>query len=416
MARRSLPEADPARILYLATTFPRLSETFLQREVAHLGRLLPLELISLWRGGQADRPPAASLLPEKFAALLPSLLTHLSRTPDRWREVVATASRHPPRSFLQWQELLLGLGAGVLLARRHGRTAPAWVHASWAAAPATAAWVLHRIHGWPYSFEAHAYDLFQDGGDPLLAEKIATADWVRTSTMAARRELLERGARPERVLLVRRGLPALPPERSPESRAASPPRPPRELRLLSVGRLVPKKGFFRQLEIYAALARRGIQFHATILGDGPERSRLAARARAHGIADRVTFLGAAPNAEVFRALARADLFLFTGVIAADGNRDGLPNAVAEAMAANVPVLAHSLPGVAEAVRDGETGILLPTLEVGAWADRILALRNDPRERERLGRNARQWVLDHFRTEENTRALATRLRASAGLDP
>jgi glycosyltransferase involved in cell wall biosynthesis len=414
MARGIRPAHGPAGILYLATTFPRLSETFLGREVACLHALLPLELISLWRGGQAAEPTATSLLPSNLNALLPSLATRLAREPGRWREVVATAGRHSPRSPLQWQELLLGLGAGVLLAQRHRPSPPAWIHAAWASAPATAAWVLHRTRGWPYSFEAHAYDLFQDGGDPLLAEKIATARWIRTSTRAARRELLARGARPEQVLLIRRGLPSLPPARSHENLQPATAPEARPLHLLSVGRLVPKKGFHRQLDIYAALAQRGTPFHATVIGDGPERARLAARAAALGLHDRVTFRGAAPNTEILAALATTDLFLFTGVIAADGNRDGLPNAVAEAMAASVPVLAHDLPGVAEAIRDGETGALLPSLEPTAWARRILALANEPRERERLGRNARQWVLDHFRTEENTRLLAAQLRTSAGL--
>jgi colanic acid/amylovoran biosynthesis glycosyltransferase len=133
------------------------------------------------------------------------------------------------------------------------------VYAAWAGAPATAAWLLWRVTGIPYGTGAHAYDLYEHGGDWWLMEKVALARFVHTSTEMGRRTLLERGADAARVVVIRRGL-----ETFPELKPLRPARRP--LRLVCVARLVPKKGLGSSSESTRRCGMRGMDFSARIVG------------------------------------------------------------------------------------------------------------------------------------------------------
>lgn len=392
------------RILYLCTTFPRLSETFVEREVRYLRERLPLEVHSLWRGGSPDGIPVRVFRLRFLFRLFLRVPAWLLRDPSGLVRILETLLRNPPRSLLSVQETHLGLAAGILLADEVRSDPPRWIHAVWATAPATAAWTIHCLTGARFSFGAHAYDLFQHGGDCLLREKIAAAAWIRTSTAAAARELERRGAPAAKIVLVRRGLASLPDPVEPRD-----PSPP--LRALSVGRLVPKKGFRRQIELYRAWKEAGVPFEAVLVGDGPLRAELEAEVRSLGLGDRVFLPGALPASAVGPWYRWADLFLFTGAVSRDGDRDGLPNVVPEAMAHGLPVLATPSPGVREAVRDGETGVLLHGADPKVWAVGALRLWHAPRRRRRIARQARAWVEENFRSAENTARLAERLENS-----
>lgn len=393
------------RVLYICTTFPRLSETFVEREVGHLRQSLPLEVHSLWKGGRHPSIPVRGRRLRELLRLFLAVPLWLFRRPGALAGLIETILRHPPRSLLSLQETGLGLGFGILLATDARRDRPAWIHAIWATAPATAAWTAHRLAGLPFSFGAHAYDLFQRGGDPLLGVKIREAAWIRTTTSAAREELLLRGADSARIVLIRRGL-ALPAEIV----QPRPPSPP--LRIISIGRLVEKKGYALQLDLYERMAREGIPFEAVIVGEGPQRSLLEERIRAGGLAARVRLAGALPHAEAVRELRRSDLLVFTGTVSRDGDRDGLPNVVPEAMAHGIPVATRPAAGVLEAVEDGATGIALPGDDPGDWCQRIGRLWEDTAARRRIAANARAWVENHFQTERNAALLAEKIRASA----
>ncbi len=386
------------RVLYLCTTFPRISETFVEREVRFLRQSLPLEVHSLWRGGHA---PGIPVRPHPLRRLF-RLFFHIPRWtvrhPRRMCRLLEAVLRHPPRSFLDAQETGLGLGTGILLADEIRRDPPGWIHSVWATAPATAAWTVHILTGTPFSFGAHAYDLFQNGGDCLLREKIASAAWIRTSTTAGREELVRRGADPERVHLVRRGLETLPEMNTPRSAEGGP-------RVLSVGRLVEKKGFRDQILLFAEWKKMRFPFEADIIGDGPLRRELENLIASHGLTRQVRLRGALPRHEIDPWFQRADLFLFTGLVARTGDRDGLPNVVPEAMAHGVPVAARASPGVCEAVADGETGVLLHSKSPGTWATNLAELWRDRDRRTLLAANARSWVEREFRTADNSRNLA-----------
>jgi len=181
---------------------------------------------------------------------------------------------------------------------------PALVHGAWAGAPATAGWILWRMHGWRYSCGAHAYDIYEHGGDWWLLEKLQHARFIHTSTEMGRRELTARGVPPGKIVCIRRGLDTFP--------AFKPLRPDRRpLRLLCIARLVAKKGLDYQLQIYAALKAAGIAFEARVVGDGPLRESLDALAVKLQLTDHLRFTGQLAQPEVWQQLAWAGVLLIT---------------------------------------------------------------------------------------------------------
>ena len=208
-------------------------------------------------------------------------------------------------------------------------------------------------------------------------------------------------------MLSRRGLPGLPALRP------ALPSDHGEVRLLSVGRLVPKKGHVHQIDACRELARRGQAFRLRIIGGGPLAADLRARIAGAGLADRIELAGERPPAEAEAAYAWADVFWHTGIVDAQGDRDGLPNVVPEAMAHGLPVISSAAGGAAEAVIDGATGLIVDPADPRALADAVRRLANDPALCSRLGTAGRRWVAENFLSETNIRRLARAFTETAG---
>lgn len=400
-------DSAPPVIALLFTTFPKASEVFLQRDVAALrAHGLHLRLYSLWGGGGTFQglPVRRFNLWRLVPLFLFTLPWNAVRRSRLLRDLVAGVFRRRPPSWLNFWENLLGAGFAGCCYREFRRAPPALVHAAWAGAPATAAWLLGRLLGLPYSSGAHAYDLYEHGGDWWLAEKLAAARFVHTSTEAGRRHLIARGVPAAKLHVIRRGLPAGP--------APKPLRTPRQpLRLLAVARLVPKKGLEHQLRIHAALRAAGLPFEARLVGDGPLRPALARLAARLGLATQVHFLGEQTAAEVARHYAWADVLLHTGIVAPSGDRDGLPNVIPEAMAAGVLVVTSPVSATTEAVQAGHTGLVADVADPAAWVAALRQLGDDDALAERLRRGARQWVEANYDAAKNTARLAACFRAA-----
>ncbi len=396
--------ADAPVITYLFTTFPQSTETFLQREIiAMRAHGVPLQLYSLWGGGGTFRGVRVHTFNKwRLLTLLWMIPYESSRRPDVLKQLLRGLCTRRAPSWLNFWENMLGAGFACLFARRFRRDRPQWIHAAWGGAPATAAWLLWRLDGHRYSAAAHAYDIYEHGGDWWLAEKLAPAAFVHTSTEMARRSLLERGLPEAKVVCIRRGLDRLP-LLKPLRRSRSP------LHLVAVARLVEKKGLDRQLRIYAALAASGVEFEARIIGEGPLRAQLETLAGTLGIGSKVTFAGHLPQHEVWDQLAWADALLHTGVVAPSGDRDGLPNVIPEAMAAGVVVLTSPAAATTEAIAPGVTGLVLDVEASHAWVAALRRLRDDDPWAEALRAGARAWVEEHFDAHRNAARLLAEFR-------
>lgn len=395
---------DPHAIAYLFTTFPKDSETFLQREITAMRGLgVTLRLYSLWGGGGSFREiPVARFNKWRLLTLLWMIPYESWRRPAVLRQLLHGLFTRRAPSWQNFWENMLGAGFACLHAREFRRHPPALIHAAWGGAPATAAWLLWRIDGHRFSAAAHAYDLFEHGGDWWLEDKLIHAALIHTSTEMGRDALVARGLPAERIACIRRGLDRLPPLR--------PLRTPRiPLSLLCVARLVEKKGIDRQLRIHAALRDAGMACNARIVGDGPLRQSLEKLAGELGLAGRVTFTGHLPEEEIWRELERADVLLHTGVIAPSGDRDGLPNVIPEAMAAGVLVITSPVAATTEAIRDGVTGIVADSGAPEAWVAALRRIATDDVWADRIRIEARRWVEEHFDAHRNASRLLDRFR-------
>jgi colanic acid/amylovoran biosynthesis glycosyltransferase len=400
-----LPDAPPT-IAYLFTTFPKSTETFLQREIIAMQALgVRLRIYSFWGGGGTFRGIPVTPFPKWK---LFTLLWMIPYEGNRRREVLKQLlhglfSRRAP-SWLNFWENMLGAGFACLWAGEFRRAPPQWVHAAWGGAPATAAWLLWRLDGHRYSAAAHAYDIYEHGGDWWLREKLEHAAFIHTSTEMGRRSLRELGLPAERIHCIRRGLDRLLPVK--RLRTAREP-----LRLACVARLVEKKGLDRQLRIYAALQKAGVAFDARIAGDGPLRTELERLAGQLGIAASVTFAGHLPQHEVWSLLNWADVLLHTGIVAASGDRDGLPNVIPEAMCVGTLVVTSPAAATTEAIRDGETGLVVPVDQTAGWVAALKRLASDDALAERMRANARGWVEQNFQAHDNAARLLGLFRAA-----
>lgn len=403
--------AAPPVIAYLFTTFPKSTETFLQREIIAMKRHgVNLRLYSLWGGGGTFR----GLRVERFnkwrlLTLLWLIPAEAWRRPAVLRQLLHGLRTRRAPSWLNFWENMLGAGFACVFARAFRRSPPALVHAAWGGAPATAAWLLWRIDGHRYSAAAHAYDIFEHGGDWWLQDKLIHAAFIHTSTEMGRRALAQRGVPADRIVCIRRGLDHLP--------AVKPLRALRTpLRIVCVARLVEKKGLDHQLRIYAALAAAGVPFAARIAGDGPLRPELERLAGHLGLGARLTFTGHLPHHEVWDQLAWADVLVHTGVIAPSGDRDGLPNVIPEAMAAGVLVVTSPVAATTEAITQGVTGLVAPVDATADWVSALRRLATDDAFAEKLRAAARHWVEENFDAHRNAARLLARFDAAIAEPP
>ncbi|HEX7630889.1 MAG TPA: glycosyltransferase family 4 protein [Lacunisphaera sp.] len=382
------------------TTFPKTSETFLQRDVAALqAKGLSLKLYSLWGGGGTfNGLPVQAFnkwrLIEVFLVIIP---WNCIRRPRLMRDLFEGVFTRRAPSWLNFWENMLGAGFAGSFEPEMRRDPPALVHGAWAGAPATAGWILWRMHGWRYSVGAHAYDIYEHGGDWWLLEKLRHAQFIHTSTEMGRRELTHRGVPPEKIVCIRRGL-----DRFPAFKALRPRRQP--LRLLCIARLVPKKGLDYQLRIYAALRAAGIRFEARIVGEGPLRGDLQNLATELQLVDAVQFTGQHAQPEVWEQLAWADVLLHTGIVAPSGDRDGLPNVIPEAMSAGVLVVTSPVSATTEAISQERTGLVADVDLPLAWVVALRRLSEDDALAERLRAGARRWVEENYDAHRNTARL------------
>jgi glycosyltransferase involved in cell wall biosynthesis len=271
--------------------------------------------------------------------------------------------------------------------------------------PASVARYAAVLRGLPWCASAHAKDIWTTPAWEK-AEKLRDCAWATTCTATGAAHLRELAPGAE-VMLTYHGLDA--------TRFAAPQRTRgpdgtdrrRPVRLLGVARLVPKKGIEVLLEALAALPPE-LHWRYEHVGRGPLREALSAAAERLGLAGRIAWRGALPQDQVVEAYRAAELFVLANRIAADGDRDGLPNVLLEAGAMELGVVASRTAGVSELVEDGLNGWLVPPDDPAALAAALAALIRDPAARLRLGRAGRRRVLEQFAADPGIDRLAARL--------
>ncbi len=386
------------RILYVTTTFPVYSETFLQREARALAELgADLQILSL-HGGDAEFEGIAI---ERFSKwellelfwLLPWMIIFRFAL---FRKYIGELFGTKPRYWLNFWENLFGLGAAIVRESWLQERKPEIIHCVWSSAPAAFGWLESSLISIPFSMGAHAYDVFERGGDWLLRPKARDAAFIHTSTESAAGEL-SRFVSSSKIHLIRRGM-----NRFPEFK---PLRKDRQcLRIVCVARLVEKKGFPFQLGIYEALRAAGVDYEARIIGEGDLRASIEAGIEKRGLEDRVALKGRLSLEETLENVGWADVLFHTGIIARNGDRDGLPNVIPEAMASGTVVIASPVSGVVEAITDSVTGLLCDVEDANSWVESCRRIQSDDSLCDELRSMAREWVEREFLASRNSGRL------------
>lgn len=386
------------------STYPILTTTFIDKELLEARRLgLDIVLVAIRRAGRGKYSPAVQRLSEEGVYLLPVSVSALIRAHlyffvTRFRAYVGTlfyllSQEHP--SWRARAKTVLHFGEGILAAAILRDKSVEHLHAHFANNAATIAMVIHRITGTPYSLTAHAVDIYV--APAYLAAKIGDAKFATTCTKY-NKEYLER-ATGHRVELIYHGL-----DFDDVASAPSVPPKPSVPLILSVGRLIEKKGFPYLVQACARLRRDGYAFTCEIVGDGPDERSLRALVEELDLTDTVVLRGALPHADVLREYSRATMFVMPCIVAEDGNRDGIPNVILEAMAYSLPVISTDVSGIPEVVRDNCTGWLTKSRSVDGLSVAMARVLDHPQDAAEIGQKACQFVRQHFDIRQNVGRL------------
>lgn len=399
-----LPPNQESTVGYILSAWPRLSETFILNEVVALERLGGRLRIFSIKNPNNDpvhakvaevRAPVTNLsIVSHRRAIWQANLRFFFRRPVRYCQTLLQAMRfrrHCVRRFFQ---------AGYL-AEILSREPVAHLHAHFAHDPTLVAMFTHRLTGIPYSFTAHAKDIYVKTPPEVLRAEAELAQAVVTCTEYNRKYLVDQvGLRLNGKLhCIYHGLDLSQfkfkwPR---DSQTGAP-------IIVSVARLEKKKGLDDLVCAAAILRRRGHRFQVEIIGDGPLRQALETRVMQLGLNDRVRLLGALPHEGVCSAYQRASIFALPCIVAADGDRDGVPNVLPEAMASGVPVVATPISGIPELIETELHGLLVPPNSPEMLADALDRLLTQPELCDRLARAARAKVEARFSKDVNSARL------------
>ncbi len=249
----------------------------------------------------------------------------------------------------------------------------------------------------------HGYDLtsfLQDRPDGVYAELFREGDCMVPISSFWKDRLIDLGAPAEKIDVVRLGVDIDAFEYSERTRSAG-----EALRIISVGRLCDKKGHRYLVAAVAELAKRrpDLPLHLDLVGDGELREDVAEQISTLGLGHVITLHGAIQNSEVSALLGAAHVFALHSVIAENGDMEGIPVSIMEAMASGLPVVSTLHSGIPELVEDGVSGFLVPEGDAVACADAIEKLAETPELATSMGRRAREIIVDKF--NRNTQAKA-----------
>jgi glycosyltransferase involved in cell wall biosynthesis len=386
---RSSPSAE-GRVGFVLKGYPRLSETFIAQEVRALEqRGLDIQIVSLRHPTDRARHPVHGQIRAPVLYLPEYLKDEPPRVFKAWgrarllpgyasarRAWLADLVRDPTPNRIRRFGQALVLAAELPQDLRH-------LHAHFLHTPASVARYAAIMRGLSWSVSAHAKDIWTMPAWEKR-EKLGSAQWAVTCTEAGRRHLAELMPSPGTVALAYHGLDLdrfAPPR--PRDAGADGSDPARPVIVLSIGRLVEKKGY-GDLVNALALLPADLAWRFVHIGGGALAPRLRRQAMRLGLAPRIEWRGARPQPEVLAAYSEADLFVLAAKIGRDSDRDGLPNVLMEAQSQRLACVATQLPGIAELVEDGRTGVLVPPGNPRALASALEALIRDPAQRSRLG--------------------------------
>jgi colanic acid/amylovoran biosynthesis glycosyltransferase len=412
-AARSGTRRVPGRtVVYVVGTYPLLTTTFIDREIAALRRWgLDVRIVAARRPA-AEAPLSNEqralaqgttyLIPVAWPRLVAAHLRFLLSRPATYVGTLLHLVTRPHPDCRARAKTILHFGEGVFAAHLAGDRSVHELHAHFADRAATIALVASRLLRRPYSLSVHAgADIFVR--PVLLREKLTGARHVVTCTSHNKAHLadLVGEALGRKITTIPHGLDLAGYRPGPAARNGLP-------LVLAVGQLAERKGFAQLVTACGVMRDRGYRFECRIIGRGPQRPRLDGLIAALSLGDVVSLRGALSHESVVDHYRQATMVVLPCVRTEQGDVDGIPNVLVEAMALGVPVVSSDLPAIRELVTHGVDGLLVPAGDSEALAAALCRLLDDPQLRRRLGGEGRHTVVERFDVEKNVQMLADTL--------
>jgi glycosyltransferase involved in cell wall biosynthesis len=389
-----------SKILYITSSLPSLTLTFIYREIIALEKLgVQIDIVSMNRpnienvSGQA-RPFLNRILYMDQIGLhrqVAALVAVLFAQPRRFAKMLLVLLQARPRAGVRdFARLSYHFISAAYLFRQMRSSGHVQIHAHFVSGPSSIAMFLSGLSGVPFSFTMHGSQIYID---PLgLVAKLDRCRFAVSVSNYHRQYVLNTygDAHSEKLRVVHCGLEMEqfpPPIR--QGRSNGP------FRILGVGRLVEVKGFEYLLRACAELKKRQMDYLCRIVGDGERRDSLQKLAVDLGIEDCVRFEGAQHQSELAAYYSSSDVFCLPCVVGSDGSRDGLPIVLMEAMVWELPVVSSQLVGIPELVENYQHGILVAPGNVDGLADAIIYVHENPDEVADWGRAGREKIAESF---------------------
>ena len=416
-------------VAYVIARYPTLTKTFVDREIHTLRKMgVDVQVFSI-KSSDGPLSPSQRRMGEKITFLFPirlraGLAAHLHfllRKPARYLSTLAYLLTRPHPTLRSHWTTLVHFSQGVYTARLIQNSPAEHIHAHFLNQSATIALVASRLLNLPYSVTVHASsELF--ASPSMVQAKLSGAKFIATCTDYNRAYLtkLDKNLPEDKIKVIYHGLDtgefrrnspvdggkdAVSETKEPLPRGRQSGKPV----ILSVGQLRERKGFQYLIEACGILHQQGVDFECRIVGEGPMRSALEQKIQALNLGEKVYLCGAMSQEDVKMEYEQASIFALPAIMGSDGDRDGIPNVILEAMAMELPVVSTRHSGIPEVVEDGLNGLLVPPEDAAALADQLLRLITNSRLSERLGRQGRQTVQAKFDPETNAQALIEEFR-------
>jgi colanic acid/amylovoran biosynthesis glycosyltransferase len=388
------------KIAFFYATFPRPTETFVRRELRGLQKLgMDPELFSIWQGHKSwEGKPIHLFSLWSIFTLFFWIPFWAWKKPNAFKFILSYLWAQPCPNLQNWNETFLGLACALVQARKIQSSNYSRIHAVWATMPATTVLGCHLLTDIPFSIGAHAYDVFRDRGDWLLPLKLSRSSFVRTSSESTAQRLRKLGLENQKLRLIHRSL------KRTVDRGSFELVNPSFLTLLSVGRLVEKKGYFLLLQILSEIKRKEIPFEMNIIGGGPLKNALEREILRLSLESNLFLHDHINEAAIDKFYQTSDAFLFTGVVCANGDRDGIPNVIPEAMSHGLLVMGSNQAGASEAFTDRESGYSLDPHQKEAWVHILHQFYLHPEKFTAMRKLARSRAQTLFSAEQNCQKL------------
>jgi colanic acid/amylovoran biosynthesis glycosyltransferase len=400
--------SQPLPIGYISHSFPLLTETFVYREIFGLERKgFRVATFSIWKPDKNKVSLEARHLvdtsyyvfPIPWPKFVKAHLYFFSTRPRKYLSTLFYVVTRKGESLENRRRTFFHFCDAVYLARDMEKEGVRHLHAHFAINAATIALVASRLLDITYSFTAHN-SFFIDR--VILKEKVQGARFIIAISDFSKQflsSLVSGDSVDGKIHIVHCAL-------SPDDFAPPNPKVVNEVPvLLFVAQLAERKGAPYLVEACKVLADRGVSFKCVIIGDGPQMGLVKQLVERHDLQEVVDLPGVVYQENLKEYLRRTDVFVLPCVTAGDGDMDGVPVSLMEAMSMEIATVSTYVSGIPELIEENVSGLLVPEKDPVALADALQRLLEDAELRQRLGENGREKIVREFNVDKSTAQIA-----------